>query len=272
MIKRSRLASSPIAYYTHRVGCGEWVLFLHAAFVDHRMFAPQLEAFAGSYNLLAVDILGHGGSADAQKGASIEQMADWIREILRAEKIEKIHLAGVSLGAVLAQDLANRYPEAVASLACFGGYDINNFDPKLQRQNSAAQLLMMLKALVSIRWFAAANKKISAFSPAAQEAFYRMNLTFPKRSLRYFASLGRMVNRQQTAPRQYPLLIGCGAQDIPLALRAAEDWKAREPQAELVVFEDAGHCVNMDVPQRFNEVMEDFWKRSGTRPGTKMTE
>lgn len=78
-------------------------------------------------------------------------------------KIEKIHIVGISLGAVLAQDFANQYPEAVQSLACFGGYDINNFDAKMQKENSASQTLMMLKALFSIKWFAKSNKNICLY-------------------------------------------------------------------------------------------------------------
>ena len=41
--------------------------------------------------------------------------------IMKEEKIGKIHMVGVSLGAVLAQDFANHYPDMVKSLACFGG-------------------------------------------------------------------------------------------------------------------------------------------------------
>ena len=52
-------------------------------------------------------------------------MSAWIYDIMNVEKIKKIHIVGISLGAVLAQDFANRYPEAVNSLACFGGYDIS---------------------------------------------------------------------------------------------------------------------------------------------------
>ena len=47
-----------------------------------------------------------------------------------------------------------------------------------------------------------------------------------------------------------------------MELSAVEMWKNREPQAKVVIFEDAGHCVNMDVPQKFNEVMEKFWRNS----------
>ena len=129
----------------------------------------------------------------------------------------------------------------------------------MQKENSTSQIRIILKALVSIKWFAKANKKISAFSPQAQNDFYDMNIQFPKKSFLYLASLDSMVNVFQTKSRKYPLLIGCGKFDIPMELKAVEDWKSREPQLKVAIFENAGHCVNMDMPQKFNEVMEEFW-------------
>lgn len=254
--------TSPITYYISGKEHNDWILFLHAAFVDHRMFNAQIAYFQNKYNLLAVDLIGHGQSINTKKGDSIDKMSPWIYEIMKVEKIEKIHIVGISLGAVLAQDFANRYPDAVSSLSCFGGYDINHFDEKMQKENSAAQILMMLKALVSIKWFAQANKKISAFTPQAQKEFYDMNMQFPKRSFQYLASINRMVNKYQTKPRNYPLLIGCGQFDIPMELAAVEMWKRTEPQCSVEIFDNAGHCVNMDVPQKFNEVIEAFLENS----------
>ena len=138
-------------------------------------FARQVEDFGGQYNILLLDIIGHGQSRKTKKGDGIEKMSVWIREILDAEKIEKIHLVGISLGAVLAQDFANYYPEYVSSLACFGGYNINNFDMTMQKENAGEQMRMMLRALVSVRWFAKENKKVSAYTKEAQDAFYEMN-------------------------------------------------------------------------------------------------
>ncbi len=258
-MQQFKLDFSPIVYYTSGKDCGEWILFLHAAFVNHKMFQPQIEYFENKYNILTVDIIGHGESTDTKKGDCLEKMSAWIYDIMNFEKIKKIHIVGISLGAVLAQDFANRYPEAVNSLACFGGYDINNFDKKMQKENSASHIVMMLKAFVSIKWFAKANKKISAFSSQAQNAFYDMNIRFSKKSFLYLASLDSMVNVFKTKSRKYPLLIGCGKFDIPMELKAVEDWKSREPQLKVVIFENAGHCVNMDMPQKFNEVLEEFW-------------
>ncbi len=259
-MKPIKLANSPITYYISRTGQAEWILFIHAAFVNHNMFKPQFEYFENKYNILAIDIIGHGQSTDTQKGDTINKMSMWIFDILKAENIDKVHIVGVSLGAVLAQDFANCYPYAVSSLACFGGYDINHFDAKMKNENGAKQKLMMLKALFSVKWFAKANRKISAYTSQAQNEFFAMNILFPKKSFMFLATLNSMVNKYKTEQRNYPLLIGCGKFDIPMELEVIKAWKDREPDCTVVLFENAGHCVNMDVPQEFNKTMEEFWK------------
>lgn len=258
-MKEYHLEESPIVYYISRKEKAEWILFIHAAFVNHNMFQAQIEYFQDKYNILTLDIIGHGKSTTVRKGDSIDKMSSWINKILKTEKIEKVHIVGISLGAVLAQDFANQYPESVQSLACFGGYDINNFDVKMQKENSISQLLMMFKAIFSIKWFAKSNKKISAYTLQAQKDFYEMNIQFPKKSFMYLASLKSMINVRQAKPKKYPLLIGCGKYDIPMELSVVEMWKKNEPESSVIIFEGAGHCVNMDTPNKFNSVMEEFW-------------
>ncbi len=262
-MKPIKSANSPITYFVSRTGQAGWILFIHAAFVNHNMFRTQFEYFENTYNILAIDIIGHGQSTDTKKGDTINKMSDWVSDILKTENIDKVHIVGISLGAVLAQDFANRYPYAVSSLACFGGYDINNFDAKMKNENSAKQKLMMLKALFSVKWFAKANKKISAYTLQAQNEFFAMNIHFPKKSFMFLATLNSMVNKHKTGRRNYPLLIGCGKFDIPMELEAIRAWKSSEPDCTVVLFENAGHCVNMDVPQEFNRTMEAFWKGAG---------
>ena len=259
-MKPIKSANSPITYFISRTGQTEWILFIHAAFVNHNMFKAQFEYFENKYDILAIDIIGHGQSTDTQKGDTIDKMSKWIFDILKTENIDQIHIVGISLGAVLAQDFANRYPCAVSSLACFGGYDINNFDAKMKNDNNAKQKLMMLKALFSVKWFAKANKKISAYTSQAQNEFFAMNILFPKKSFMFLATLHHMINKYKTERRNYPLLIGCGKFDIPMELEAIKAWKNNEPDCKVVLFENAGHCVNMDVPQEFNKTMEEFWK------------
>lgn len=258
-MEEKRLGNSPIYYYVTGNEQGECILFLHAAFVNHSMFDKQIEYFKDKYKIITIDLIGHGKSVETQKGDSVESMAEWIQNILNYEKIEKVHLVGVSLGAIVIQDFANKYPNSVLSIACFGGYDINNFEKKMQKGNGLAQMLMMFKAIFSIKWFAEDNKKISASTENAREEFYQMNIHFPKKSFMYLASLNRMVNKHVTQKREYNVLVGCGEHDIPMELLAIDQWQKREPAIKKVVFKGAGHCVNMDVPDEFNHKLEEFW-------------
>ena len=254
------LEHSPIAYYIDDTANKEWLVFIHAAFVDHRMFAKQFEYFSGKYNLLAVDILGHGNSVHAQKGDKIEMMSDWMNQIFEKHGIPAAHFVGVSLGSVFIQDFANKYENKVLSLTCFGGYDINQFDVSKQKANSKSQMKMMMKAMFSIKWFAKANKKISAYTSEAQEDFYRLNIQFKKSSFRYLAGLQKLVNQYSKKQRHYELLIGCGEHDIPAEIEIVNEWAEYE-HCDKIIMKGAGHCANMDVPQAFNRCLEEFLKK-----------
>ncbi len=255
------LDNSPIAYYVDDTANKEWLVFLHAAFVDHRMFERQYEYFSDKYNLLAIDILGHGNSLCARKGDGVEKMSDWIDAIFQKHGISAAHFVGVSLGAVFIQDFANKYLDKVLSLACFGGYDINNFDIAKQKANSKSQMKMMFKALFSIKWFAKSNKKISAYTVDAQSAFYDLNIKFKKSSFRYLAGLQKLVNKYPKQQRQFRLLVGCGQYDIPMEIEIVNEWAARE-NCEKIILQGAGHCANMDAPNEFNSCLEIFLKNS----------
>lgn len=254
------LENSPIAYYIDTVANKEWLVFIHAAFVDRRMFEKQFEYFSGKYNLLAIDILGHGNSIQAKKGDSIEKMSDWINLIFLKHEIPSAHFVGVSLGSVFIQDFANKYENKVLSLACFGRYDINNFDITKQKSNSKAQMKMMLKALFSIKWFSKANKKISAYTNEAQTAFYNLNIQFKKSSFKYLAGLKKLINKYPKKQRQYELLVGCGEHDIPTEIEIVNEWAEYE-NCDKIILKDAGHCANMDVPQEFNACLENFLRK-----------
>lgn len=256
-MKNCYLENSPIAYYIDDAANKEWLVFIHAAFVDHRMFEKQFDYFSGKYNLLAIDILGHGNSIHAKKGDKIEKMSDWINRIFQKHDIPASHFVGVSLGSVFIQDFANKYENKVLSLACFGGYDINNFDIAKQKANSKSQMKMMMKALFSIKWFAEANKKISAYTSEAQTAFYDLNIRFKKSSLMYLARLQNLINKYPNKQRKYKLLVGCGEHDIPTEIEIVNEWAEYE-NCEKIIMKGAGHCVNMDVPQEFNIYLEKF--------------
>lgn len=245
------LENTSIHYWINDTKVGNAIIFIHPAFANHTCFDSQLDCFS-DYKVITIDLIGHGQSLG--KG-SIEDTAEHIKQIMETEKIDKINLVGVSIGAVLVQDFANKYPDTVSSLTCIGGYDNNNFDKNLQKSNTKQQMKMILKALFSIKAFAEDNKKISAYTKEAQEKFYQMNLEFKKSSFKYLATLGKLVNKYKTQKRDYPLLIGVGEYDNDIAKKASIMWHESEPDSEYIEFSDAGHIVNMDTPEQFNKIL-----------------
>ncbi len=69
-MKECKLKNSPIVYYVSKTEHNEWVLFLHAAFVNHNMFSAQIEYFKDKYNVLTLDIIGHGKSTDTKRATA----------------------------------------------------------------------------------------------------------------------------------------------------------------------------------------------------------
>lgn len=250
-MKEKVLINTPIHYWTNESESTKAIIFIHPAFADHTCFDEQIHYF-NCYKIITFDLIGHGKSLG--KG-TMEETANYINQMLEVEKIDKINLVGVSIGAVFAQDFANKYGNRVSSLVCIGGYDINNFDRKLQKDNSTHQMKMMIKAMISIKMFAEDNKKISAFTKEAQEKFYAMNLKFKKSSFKYFATLHKLINKYHIDKREYPLLIGVGEHDVEIAKQASLIWHHSYPKSQFVEFLNAGHIVNMDVPKEFNEVI-----------------
>lgn len=255
-MKEKVLKNTSIHYWINDSKVNSAILFVHPAFGDHSCFDAQLDYFK-DYKIITLDLIGHGKSLGKGK---LEDTALYIKQIMQAENLARINLVGISIGAVLVQDFANKYPDKVSSLTCIGGYDINNFTKELQKDTGSEQKKMMFKALFSIKAFAEDNKKISAYTEEAQEKFYQMNLKFKKSSFRYLASLGKMINKYQSKKRNYPLLIGVGKYDNEMAKKASIIWHKSEAQSEYVEFDGAGHIVNMDTPEQFNKVLKKIIK------------
>lgn len=96
------------------------VVFVHGAALDHSAWALQSRYFAHhGYNVVAVDLPGHGRSGGAALG-SIRSIADWIFALLDAMEITQATLIGHSMGALATLDAAGRQPARVMRLALLG--------------------------------------------------------------------------------------------------------------------------------------------------------
>jgi pimeloyl-ACP methyl ester carboxylesterase len=112
MIKPTALPKVEI----HRRGSGSAVILLHCLGVDRRLWDIAAPNLSNSFETLSYDFAGHGASPTPQTGYSIEDLAEQLAEMVRAQSLEKAHVCGISLGGLVAQRFAAHYPELVEKL------------------------------------------------------------------------------------------------------------------------------------------------------------
>jgi pimeloyl-ACP methyl ester carboxylesterase len=96
------------------------VMFIHGAQNDHSVWILQTRYFAHhGFNVLAVDLPGHGRSQGAAK-TSVDEMAVWLLALLDAAGVERALLVGHSMGSLIALEASHRAPQRVSALAMLG--------------------------------------------------------------------------------------------------------------------------------------------------------
>lgn len=244
-------------YYTAGQPKREAIVFIHPAYGDHTCFQHQVEAFAEDYALIFVDMLGHGQSQVRSGNVTIEKTLDLIVEIIAKEGHDQVHLVGVSLGSLMAQAVAHRFPQQVKSVTVTGGYSIFGDNAAISKAQNREIIKAFFLILFNMDGFRRYVVKHTNVVEAEREVFYRAMQTFTRRSLRVMAGMGKILDKTpRTLPQ--PLLIVVGEHDLPIILSNAQAWQKRQPHSHLRHIPGAGHCANMDNPVEFNRVLAEF--------------
>ncbi|MGW0228176.1 alpha/beta fold hydrolase [Actinopolymorpha singaporensis] len=101
-------------YETH--GTGRPMILLHGGLGSGEMFGPILPTFAENHQVIAVDLQGHGRTADIDRPLDIRLMADDIAALVDHLGLDRPDVVGYSLGGGIALHTAAKYPGKVRRL------------------------------------------------------------------------------------------------------------------------------------------------------------
>ena len=238
-----------------------WVTFIHGAGGSSSIWYKQVREFRNHFNVLLLDLRGHGDSKPNLKDAfndqyTFDSITNDILEVIDAEKIEKSHFIGISLGTILIRNLAEKNPHRVESMIMGGA---------IMKLNLRSQILMRLgvvfKSIVPYLWL----YKFFAFVIMPNRNHKESRLLFvreakklyQKEFIRWFkltSEINPLLRFFRSAEIKIPTLYIMGEEDY-LFLPTIRKIAASQNNSHLFIIEDCGHVVNVEQPQLFNKMV-----------------
>ena len=243
----------------HRSGDGPPLVLLHCLGVDHRFwdFAADL---GSDFMLLRYDLPGHGASAVPPARYGIADLSAQLAGVLAAHRIARAHVAGISLGGLIAQHFAATRPELVDRLILVDTTPRYSDELRLmwaQRAATAraAGVAPMVAPLLTI-WFSAdALERNDAGVRYVRETLARS----PGEGYALACEALHAADLRALAPKiAARTLVVCGDDDIPSFLEAARWLAAEIPQAELAWIKGAKHASVLEQPEEARRLMWTF--------------
>ncbi|MDP1847616.1 MAG: alpha/beta fold hydrolase [Solirubrobacteraceae bacterium] len=247
-----------IAY--ERVGAGPPLVFVHGAAEDGRIWRPQLAALSDEFTVVAWDEPGAGRSSDVPPDFELAGYANCLAALVEELGLGPAHVAGLSWGGTLAQELYRRRPELVATLTLadtYAGWK-GSLPPEEVRARVAGARQML--AAPPDR-FVPTLPGLFAGEPPAQYAALLDQIAAGVRpqSLRtQLLVMAETDQRDLLARIAVPTLLIWGELDERSPLGVARQFERAIPGAKLVVLPGCGHVSNLEGPEQFNAAVRDF--------------
>jgi pimeloyl-ACP methyl ester carboxylesterase len=246
-------------YYEDTGGSGPAVVFSHGLFMDHEMFAPQVEALKSSYRCITWDERGHAGTAsDKLEPFTYYDSANDLAALLARLGIGRAVLAGMSQGGFLSLRCALTHPEVVRALILIdtqaGQEDPERLKGHMQLANTWAEhgltdeLASIIEGIIlGDDWAGAQAWK------AKWRKISKVNM---------LGCMNTLATRDDVTGKlgqiKVPALVVHGDADAAIELGLAEKLTAGLPDAKLVVVPGAGHAANLTHPAVVNPAIAAF--------------
>jgi pimeloyl-ACP methyl ester carboxylesterase len=257
------VCNNVLLHYEER-GDGVPLVFLHGLAGDHLYWQGQMRTFARRFRCLAPDNRDAGQSGPAVAPYTIGDLAADVAGLLDALGLPDAHLAGLSLGGMIALELAVAYPSVVRSLFLVGtvGRADDWFKATLdiyshirrQVADTAGFLRALLPFLVSHRFFESPNKI------EWLQAFLRQ-CAFPQTIDGFFRQLEAIREHdilERASTVRCPVLVVVGEDDQITPPRYAEQLARCIPQARLHILPGVGHSPVLEDASSFSRLLLDF--------------
>lgn len=276
-IEDRQVVANGLRCHALEAGSGPPLVLLHGTAIDSATltYGPSLPHLAAHHRVLALDWPGYGGSEHPRARATMDDTVALLAGFLDAMGLERVHLAGFSMGAAAGIAFALRFPERVATLTAIGAYGLDAGLPvpllpylamrvprlgrsvvwSLRRSRRLTRLVLTHVVfsdgrLVSEELVREVHAQLRA--PEAERSF----VAWLHGELRPFALGTSYAERLHDV--RVPTLLLHGRNDRVIPWRKAKRASERIPGARLVSVPGCGHWVPREAPEVFRRELLAF--------------
>jgi len=236
------------------------VLFLCGSGLDHTFWGLHSRFFAfRNYSVIAPDLPGHTHS-EGPELTSIEEMADWLNNVLMVLGADNISIVGHSQGCLTGLEFVARYPEKVRSISLIGSGSATPVNPTLieaAENNPTAAIDMMISwgfgeaghmhqgPIPGNSMAASGRRTMSRNAPDGLAADLKACNAYEN---------GAAASKSVGCPQQVIL----GGKDRMTPRKASMQLAEHLAAPELHVIQDSGHMVPLEAPDECRSLLRDF--------------
>lgn len=251
-------------YETH--GEGQPLVFLHGGTAGLRYFEPQLMGLSNEFRTIAVDFRGHGRSEKTELGHSISQYARDVQTFLEQLELDQVVLVGWSMGAIISWEYIHQF--GTGRLRALVDIDMEPSPlkrPDYEHGTYGSEDLEEAIDMIQQDPIGLLDEQAEALlkDPPSRElrnlVLDEGSRTPPPIQGSLVAALSFMRDyRNVLGEIDVPALVCAGADEKWRSVASVEYAAELIPDAKFELFQESGHCITVEEPDRFNRVLSGF--------------
>ena len=242
----------------------------HSLAANMDMWRPQMAGLTKRFRVVRYDVRGHGGTEPPAGPFTLQDLAEDVRALLAELGIPRTHFVGLSLGGMIAQQIAVDHPEILESmvladtLSAYGPEAMEMWEGRIAAASGPDGMEPLVEPTVT-RWF---TPEFHERRPD-QIDWVRglIRATHPDGFIGCSRALMRLNLTERLRALDIPTLILVGRQDPTTPVSGAEVIRDAIRGSRLTVIEDAAHLSNIEQPEAFSEAILGFLEEQTATSG-----